>query len=158
MNRSLLPVLLALPLACRGTFDISQYLADGESGDASSSTNTMEATATTDAGTTLDESGTATETTDTDTTTDTNTTTDTDTTTDTAGDCPQGQFDIGKTCIALLQSLEAGANSPTDMAIAHINDDAVLDLLLPGNPAFWLPGSPGGFSAAISINGANGSG
>jgi hypothetical protein len=144
VNRTLL-LLLALPLGCRGTFDIGKYVTD-ESG--TMSTDTQD-TATSDASETRsDETDTneATATTDdTDTDTDTNTTdTDTDTdTTDTDLMCAIGTLDLGTACIGLKYTVLTGASSPTDLALGDFDGDNVIDLLIPGAPVSYFVGGGG---------------
>jgi hypothetical protein len=151
----LLPVLLALPLGCRGTFDLDKYVTDGESGTMTSATSLDETATTVASETRADETST-----DTDDTTDataTSDSTDTTDTTDTDSDCAPPLFEIGLACIGLRQSFQTG-NSPTDMEVVDFSNDTVfLDLLLPGAPVSYFDGLPGGvFDDAIAVIGATG--
>jgi hypothetical protein len=151
VNRALLSVLLALPLGCRGTFDLGQYASDGGSTDTNNA-ETMDGSATGDASETRFETGT-----DTDTNTDTNTETDTDTdTTDTDMGCSVGTTDIGTACIGVIQILD-GTNPPTDIEVADFSGDDLPDLLIAGLQAVSYHGGLGGeFGVSIPIIGAAG--
>jgi hypothetical protein len=148
VNRALLPLVLALPLGCRGTFDIGKYIADGESGD--SGTADTQESATTDASETRADETTdtadATATTDTDTNTETETDTDTDTSTDTDVECSFGQTDLGIVCIGLRQIVQTGASS--DIEVASFGDDELLDLLV-AVPVAYYAGLPGGVFSEV---------
>jgi hypothetical protein len=150
VSRALLPLLLVLPLGCRGTFDLDKYVADAESGTASSA-DTVEATATSNTGTTtLDESSTTDDTTDT-------TETETETGTDTDAECMIGLTDIGSACIGLKQLLLTGAGMPTDIEVADFTNDGWLDLLVPGGPVNYFEGLDGGmFGDQIPLIGTSG--
>jgi hypothetical protein len=153
VNRALLPLLLTLPLGCRGTFDINQYIADGESGEMGSSADTLDS-ATSDASETRTDESTDSNTTDTD--TDTNTDTDTDTSTDTDAGCSVEFIEVGLTCIGLRQLLLTG--SSTDIEVAQFaGGDQLLDLLVAGAPVTSYDGLPGGmFDVGVPIISANG--
>jgi hypothetical protein len=156
VNRALLPLLLALPLGCRGTFDLGKYVADAESGTATTDANTTDGTATTDASaTTLDSS-----TTDdaTDTTSAETETADTETeTTDTDAECLPPLTDVGGACIGLKQTLLT-LHAPTDIEVADFSNDNVLDLLVSGFPVSYYGGSDGGaFTDQLPIIGSAGS-
>jgi hypothetical protein len=140
VTRALLPVLLALPLGCRGTFDLDKYVVDDESGTASSA----DATATSNASTTTDE------------TTDS---TDTNTDTDTDSDCIAPLVDVGSVCIGLEQTLLTGDNAPSDIEVAEFSGDGSLDMLVPGAPVHYFAGTPSGaFNPGVAVMGANGPG
>jgi hypothetical protein len=152
VNRALLPLLLALPLACRGTFDLDKYVTDGESGTMTSATS-IDETATTIASETRADETTSTDTHDATATTDT---TDTETeTTDTDEQCSPPNFEIGVECIGLRQVFETN-KSPVDMEVADFSNDGFLDLLLPGAPVGYHGGLPDGmFDGVIDVIGIN---
>jgi hypothetical protein len=130
VNRTLPLILLALPLGCRGTFDLGQYITEGGSGEESSA-DTVHATS--DASETrTDESSTG---------TDTNT--EADTNTDTDIECSIETTDIGIACIGILQTLE-GTNSPTDIEVGEFSGDDLPDLLIAGVQALSYYGGIGG--------------
>jgi FG-GAP-like repeat len=151
VNRALLPLLLALPLGCRGSFDLDKYVADAESGTMSSA-DTVEVTASTDASaTTSEDSGTADDTTDDDADTETETGTDTD------AECMVGLIDLGGACIGLRQMLLTTGSAPTDLEVADFNNDSWLDLVVPGSSVLYFGGSdPGMFGDQTPIIGAMG--
>jgi hypothetical protein len=148
VNRALLPLLLALPLGCRGTFDLDKYVTDGESG--TMTTTTLGHTATTDASETRADETTGMDATATTDTTDTETET-----TDTDEACVPPNFEIGVECIGLRQVFQTN-KSPVDMEVADFSNDGFLDLLLPGAPVGYHGGLPDGmFDVGIDVIGIN---
>lgn len=159
MNRALLPLLLTLPLGCRGTFDLDKYADDGESSTMTSATASTNSSSDASETRTDDESTGTGDTTDT-TETDTTDTTDTDPdTTDTQAECMVGLIEVGGACIGLKQTLQLGASSPTDLAVADFGNDGWPDLLVAGSPVNYFSGSESGmFGAIMPILEANGTG
>ncbi len=154
MNRALLPLLLALPLGCRGTFDVGKYLEEG--GTAEESGNETEH-GTSSASETRSEE-TTTDTQDAEATTDPDTETDasdTHTDTDTSSECEGVEIGLG--CIELRQSISLEDDlAPRDLEIGRFNGDDLLDLAIPGSPAHYLVGIGGGFGEPFEITGAIG--
>jgi hypothetical protein len=159
VNRALLPILLVLPIGCRGSFDLDKYISDADSG--TMGADTSEAASSDASETRTDETDVTSDTQDATATSDTSdTNTDTDTTTDTETDtdvmCLPGTVDLGTACIGLRYTLLTSPSAPTDIVLGQFNGDNLLDLVVAGNPVTFFVGTDGAtFGNDLPVIGAS---
>jgi hypothetical protein len=118
-------------LGCPGTFDISKYVV------ADTSTDEITSDATESVGESESASSESTSTSDTDTSESESESDDTDVT------CEPGELDIGSACIGVVQTYVTGGYVPSDIAVADLTHDGLLDLLIAGTTVTLRTGNGG---------------
>jgi hypothetical protein len=157
VKRAWIATLLLLgPLACRGQFDISQYLADGDTGDGDG--DSSDDNESPESGTDATDSESAE--TETDSETDSNDTeaespeTEAETS---PPECEADQLALVDGCFGLRQTFETGM-PPSDLALGEFSGDAQIDLLLAGAEFGLVLGNGEGLSNSfLTIQDAAGS-